>query len=82
MERVGLISNVKRAPNDNFGTVRKLTKCTFGCKGIAHSSDFYSRKHSLQFLFYFILIEHLLDLCEFWCESRFSYYAITSQENI
>jgi len=72
----------KKAPNYNFGTVRKLTKCTFDCKGIVHSSDFYSHKYSLQFSFHFILIGHLLDLCEFWSESRFSYYAITSKENI
>ena len=72
----------KRAPNDNFGTVRKLTKCTFGCNGIVHSSDFYSHEHSLLFSFYSILTGHLLDLCEFWCESGFSHYAITSKENI
>lgn len=61
----------KRAPNDNFGTVRKLTKCTFGCNGIVHSSDFYSHEHSLLFSFYSILTGHLLDLCEFWCEMDF-----------
>ena len=53
----------KRAPND------KLTKCTFDCNGIVHSSDFYSHEHSLLFSFYFILTGHLLDPCEFWCES-------------
>lgn len=86
MERMGLIRNVtifqKEGSKRQLWHSTQIDKITFGCNGIIHSSDFYSHEHSLLFSFYSILTGHLLDLCEFWCESGFSHYAITSKENI